>query len=133
MSNLCSEWNLTMLAQILRETRIKNLNQRSNPDSTIQLVMPPDPGSHPGMASFEYSRPSTLYRVDRERNMQRFYSLSTSPTLFGGASLVREWGRIGSIGRRRVDLFETTAEAEAAQDEIVRTKRARGYQSDRGP
>ena len=85
------------------------------------------------MASFEYSSPSTLYRIDRGRNMQRFYSLSTSPTLFGGASLVREWGRIGSIGRRRVDLFETTAEAEAAQDEIVRTKRARGYQSDRGP
>ncbi|WP_293798881.1 WGR domain-containing protein [uncultured Bosea sp.] len=85
------------------------------------------------MASFEYSSPSTLYRIDRGRNMQRFYSLSTSPTLFGGTSLVREWGRIGSIGRRRVDLFETTAEAEAAQDEIVRTKRARGYQSDRGP
>lgn len=64
--------------------------------------------------------------------MQRFYSLSTSPTLFGGASLVREWGRIGSIGRRRVDIFDTAAEAQAAQDEIIRTKRARGYQSDHG-
>lgn len=122
-----------MGVRFLRAARIKNLNHLGNLDSTIQLVTLPDPGSHPGMASFEYSSPSTLYRIDRERNMRRFYSLSTSPTLFGGASLVREWGRIGSLGRRRVDLFETTAEAEAVQDEIIRMKRARGYQSDRGP
>lgn len=64
--------------------------------------------------------------------MQRYYSLSTSPTLFGGASLVREWGRIGSGGRRRIDLFDTDAEAAAAQDEIIRSKRARGYRPDRG-
>lgn len=84
------------------------------------------------MASFEYSGPSTLYRIDRERNMQRFYSLSTSPTLFGGTSLVREWGRIGSNGRRRVDIFDTAAEATAARDEMMQSKRARGYRPDRG-
>lgn len=65
--------------------------------------------------------------------MQRFYSLSTSPTLFGGASLVREWGRIGSDGRCRVDLFETEAEARAAKDEFVRMKQARGYRPGRAP
>ncbi|WP_306228386.1 WGR domain-containing protein [Bosea beijingensis] len=63
--------------------------------------------------------------------MQRFYSLSTSPTLFGGASLVREWGRIGSIGRRRVDLFDTEAEAQTAKNEFVRLKQARGYRPGR--
>lgn len=40
------------------------------------------------------------------RSMARFYTLSTEPTLFGETSLVRNWGRIGSGGQRRVDLFE---------------------------
>ncbi len=62
--------------------------------------------------------------------MLRYYSLSTSPTLFGGASLVREWGRIGSGGQRRIDLFDTDAEAAAACDELIRSKQARGYRSD---
>ena len=62
--------------------------------------------------------------------MQRFYSLSTSPTLFGGAALVREWGRIGSNGQRRVDLYDTEPEARAAKDEFVRMKQARGYRAD---
>lgn len=85
------------------------------------------------MASFEYSSAPTLYRIDREHNMQRLYSLSTSPTRFGGASLVREWGRIGSNGRRRVDLCDTEAEARAPKNEFVRMKRARGYRPGRGP
>lgn len=59
--------------------------------------------------------------------MQRYYSLSTSPTLFGGAALIREWGRIGSSGRRRIDLFDTDFEASVALDELMRLKRARGY------
>ncbi len=45
-----------------------------------------------------------LRRLDLDRNVVRFYSLTIEPTLFGTASLVREWGRIGTYGRRRVDL-----------------------------
>jgi predicted DNA-binding WGR domain protein len=38
------------------------------------------------------------------RNQHRFYLLSVQPTLFGGWSLIREWGRIGSPGRVRIDV-----------------------------
>ena len=37
--------------------------------------------------------------------MARYYVLSVQPTLFGDTALVREWGRIGTIGRRRFDLY----------------------------
>jgi hypothetical protein len=48
-----------------------------------------------------------LERRDASRNMARFYVLAIEPTyvlaieptLFGDATLVREWGRIGSTGR----------------------------------
>ena len=45
-----------------------------------------------------------LERVDRARNMARFYVLSIEPTLFEDLALVRRWGRIGSAGRERIDL-----------------------------
>jgi predicted DNA-binding WGR domain protein len=38
------------------------------------------------------SDPVHLRRVDPAQNMRRFYSLSIQPTLFGGASLIRDWG-----------------------------------------
>ena len=37
--------------------------------------------------------------------MARFYVLAIEPTLFGDTAVVREWGRIGSLGRRRLDLY----------------------------
>ncbi len=41
----------------------------------------------------------TLHRIDAARNMARFYRLDIQPNLFGGVSLMKEWGRIGSRGR----------------------------------
>jgi predicted DNA-binding WGR domain protein len=46
--------------------------------------------------------------------MARFYAMSIEPTLFGGEALVRNWGRIGTRGRYRVDFFEHEAAAERA-------------------
>jgi predicted DNA-binding WGR domain protein len=46
--------------------------------------------------------PLHLRRVDVARNMARFYVLSIQPTLFGGASLVWAWGRIGTNGREKL-------------------------------
>ena len=46
-----------------------------------------------------------LERCDPARNMARFYVLTIEPTLFGDTALVREWGRLGQRGRRRLDLF----------------------------
>jgi hypothetical protein len=35
-----------------------------------------------------------LDRIDPAANMRRFYVLSIEPSLFGDATLVREWGRV---------------------------------------
>ena len=51
-------------------------------------------------------------RVCATRNMARFYRVELCRTLFGDWVLVRIWGRIGSIGHRREDRFDTTAARE---------------------
>ena len=68
-----------------------------------------------------------LRRIDRERNMARFYNLAIEPTLFGTVSVVREWGRFGSSGRRRIDLYEGEAQARDAYTQLSRQKLRRGY------
>ena len=42
-----------------------------------------------------------LERVDRTKNMARYYVLSVEPTLFAESSLVRRWGRISGPGERK--------------------------------
>ena len=71
--------------------------------------------------------PLCLRRLDPSRNMARFYVLSLQPTLFGDASLVRHWGRIGTRGRQKVELFETGEGAMAALVKLSEKKRKRGY------
>ncbi|PZR86542.1 MAG: WGR domain-containing protein [Stutzerimonas stutzeri] len=77
----------------------------------------------------ELATPRRLERRDPDRNMARFYVLSIEPTLFGDAALVREWGRLGRYGRRRLDLFPSVAKAQAQLDTLHRRKLARGYRS----
>jgi len=68
-----------------------------------------------------------LDRSDPAQNMARFYVLAIEPTLFGDVALVREWGRRGCYGRRRLDLYgDQEAAAEALQDWLLRKTR-RGY------
>lgn len=69
----------------------------------------------------------TIYRIDPERNMSRYYALSIQPNLFGGHSLMRQWGRIGSGGQSRIDLFDDVELAQAAADRLMRSKQKRGY------
>ncbi|OLP61668.1 hypothetical protein BJF93_08680 [Xaviernesmea oryzae] len=73
------------------------------------------------------SLPIHLRRIDPARNMARFYRLTLEPSLFGPVSMVREWGRIGTRGHRRIDLFDRPQEAEAAHEALLRQKLARGY------
>lgn len=68
-----------------------------------------------------------LERCDPSRNMARFYALSLAPSLFGDVVLVRRWGRIGSSGRLRLEIFESETEAVTAMLALLRRKRARGY------
>lgn len=69
-----------------------------------------------------------LDRTDPHQNMARFYVLSIEPTLFGDTALVREWGRWGRQGRRRLDLYANLDGAVEALEDWLRRKLKRGYQ-----
>ena len=69
-----------------------------------------------------------LERVDRARNMARFYVLSIEPTFFEDLALVRRWGRIGSEGRERIDLHPSRRVARVELEKWLDRKSRRGYQ-----
>jgi predicted DNA-binding WGR domain protein len=66
-----------------------------------------------------------LERVDRTKNMARYYVLSVESTLFGESSLVRRWGRIGGAGRTRIDLHALPPLARIALNTSLERKRRR--------
>jgi predicted DNA-binding WGR domain protein len=68
-----------------------------------------------------------LDRRDPSCNMARYYVLSIESSLFGDATLTREWGRIGRRGQRRVELYENRTRAVEALESWLRRKRRRGY------
>ena len=68
-----------------------------------------------------------LERIDRAKNMARYYVLSVEPTLFAESSLVRRWGRIGSAERTRIDLHSSSPLAQTALNTWLERKRRRGY------
>lgn len=71
--------------------------------------------------------PVHLHRIDPLRNMWRFYILRTQPTLFGGASLIRHWGRIGTSGQSMMETFDRAEDAARALGRLERAKRRKGY------
>ncbi|MDF2810056.1 MAG: polymerase [Microvirga sp.] len=52
-----------------------------------------------------------LDRRDPSCNMARFYVLAIEPNLFGSTTLIREWGRIGRRGQRRVEFHDNWMKA----------------------
>lgn len=71
--------------------------------------------------------PVHLRRIDPSRNMRRFYTLAIQPTLFGGASVIRNWGRIGTDGRSMMETFDSEDDAASASMRLECTKRRKGY------
>ena len=67
-------------------------------------------------------------RVDPACNMARYYVLAIETSLFGHPTLIREWGRIGCPGQRRVELHDTQSCAVEALETWLQRKRRRGYQ-----
>jgi predicted DNA-binding WGR domain protein len=57
----------------------------------------------------------------------RFCVLSIEASLFGDATLIREWGRIGTAGQRKIELHESEDSAKEALEMWLRLKRRRGY------
>jgi predicted DNA-binding WGR domain protein len=68
-----------------------------------------------------------LRRVDPALRAARYYVVSLEATLFCEHTFVRRWGRIGSNGRSRLELFEGQADA-VALDAWLNQKRRHGYQ-----
>jgi predicted DNA-binding WGR domain protein len=78
-----------------------------------------------------FAEAASLIRVRPDRNEWRFYRLEVWPDLFGRALLARQWGRIGTEGRRRLDPHPDPGAALNALAHLAQQKRRRGYQ-DRG-
>ena len=70
---------------------------------------------------------ASLVRIRPERNEWRFYRLEIWPDLFGRVLLMRQWGRIVTEGRRRLDPYPDSGAALNALATITRAKRRRGY------
>ena len=68
-----------------------------------------------------------LRRIDPARNMRRYYRMAIHCDLFGQASLVREWGRIGSRGQMMVETHPDEGRAINALMKLARTKQRKGY------
>jgi predicted DNA-binding WGR domain protein len=70
-----------------------------------------------------------LERVDPARNIARYYVLSIEPTLFARHTLIRRWGRIGCVGRARLQFFksEDALRAQVTLETWLSRKRNRGY------
>ena len=69
----------------------------------------------------------SLARIRPERNEWRYYRMEVWSDLFGRALLLRNWGRIGTQGRRRLDPHPDPGAAANALASILRAKRRRGY------
>jgi predicted DNA-binding WGR domain protein len=68
-----------------------------------------------------------LRRIDEARNMRRFYRLDIEPDLFGGALLMKTWGRIGARGRVMAERYDNESLAADALQRHAELKRRRGY------
>lgn len=69
----------------------------------------------------------SLIRVRPERNEYRFYRMEVWPDLFGHALLLRQWGRLGTEGHRRLDPHPDPGAALNALARLAEQKRQRGY------
>jgi len=70
-----------------------------------------------------------LERIDRSRNMARFYRLGIKPDLFGAWALEIEFGRIGQGGTIRRVFFVDEISAIAAMQRQHNGKLRKGYRS----
>jgi predicted DNA-binding WGR domain protein len=68
-----------------------------------------------------------LDMLDPSCNMARYYVLAVEPSLFGDATLTREWGGIGQPGQRRIELYESQLRAVEALETWLQRKRRCGY------
>ncbi|MDP2086022.1 MAG: WGR domain-containing protein [Gemmobacter sp.] len=68
-----------------------------------------------------------LQRINPALNQRRFYRICLQANLFGGVDVWREWGRIGSPGRLRIEPCADVREARERQGRLAAGKIRRGY------
>lgn len=68
-----------------------------------------------------------LTRRRPEHHESRFYALHLQPDLFGPVCVVKEWGRIGSPGTVRLEVYGDETAARASMQKRVGEKIKRGY------
>lgn len=68
-----------------------------------------------------------LDRRDPSCNLARYYILAVDPSLFGTATLTREWGRIGRPGQRRIEICDSYGQAAERLETWLRRTSRRGY------
>jgi predicted DNA-binding WGR domain protein len=68
-----------------------------------------------------------LRRIDPAKNMCRFYLMTVQRDLFGGVSLIREWGRLGSGGCVQREHYSDEGKAVDALALIAQQKFKRGH------
>jgi predicted DNA-binding WGR domain protein len=68
-----------------------------------------------------------LTRTDLTRNINRFYVVDITSTLFGEWAVLREWGRRGSPGTLRLDSFRAREEAQSAEQRTIKRRLQHGY------
>lgn len=74
-----------------------------------------------------FPREVQLRRIDPACNMKRFYRMTVQADLFGGSSLIREWGRIGRRGQILIEQHADEGQAVNALMKLARAKQRRGY------
>lgn len=103
--------------------------------TSVLIHFPENPAQPPKAPSRWPSRSSSrcsltrasLTRVRPERNEWRFYRMEIWPDLFGRALLARQWGRIGTQGRVRLDPHPDAGAAVNALARLAHAKRRRSY------
>ncbi len=78
---------------------------------------------------FNQAHQTRLTKIDSNINQCRYYSLRVDPDLFGGWTLIRQWGRLDKNGGViRMECFESEEVATNRLTTISQQKRKRGYQ-----
>ncbi len=73
--------------------------------------------------------PKTIYMTGTDSSGHaRFYRAFVTADLFGGWSLVREWGRCGSAGQCKVDWVPELSEALKKLQQLAYRKIRQGFQ-----
>ena len=75
-----------------------------------------------------FAETASLVRMCAGLNEWRSYRMEFWPDLFSGALRVRQWGRIGTEGHRRLDPYPDRGTAINALAVLLRAKRRRSVQ-----